>query len=370
MHRRPGTATWPASGPAFAHLPGVSVWRGPAGSLRGYRVADIFDEVQEDLRAERMNRLLARYGGLFLGVMLLVVAGVAGMQGWRWWQARTAAQAAERYLAVNKAAAEPGADGKAAADSFAGIAAEAPPGYRTLARLRAAALKAEAGDRPGALALWEEVARDGAAEPLYRDLATADVGPAFGRRRRPGGDRGPAGAARRGALAGLGAGGAGAGRHPARRRPEAARTLLTALAADAAAPQGAARPGRQIAGGAWQLMRENGVRRLTRRAALLGGVGLLGRLRFPAPNLRFPGSASARSRCGANGVPVLTAERPLGVDEDNQAPVTLPPPALNAEWAAGRRRHRPCAGPSGARPAAAARPGGPRSAPARPIAAG
>ncbi|MDB5374771.1 MAG: hypothetical protein JWP04_3413, partial [Belnapia sp.] len=106
------------------------------GPLGDYRVADIFDEVQEDLRAERMNRLLARYGGLFFGVMLLVVAGVAGLQGWRWWQARAAGAVAERYLAVNKAAAEPGADGKVAAEGFAGIAAEAPPGYRTLARLR------------------------------------------------------------------------------------------------------------------------------------------------------------------------------------------------------------------------------------------
>jgi hypothetical protein len=142
------------------------------GLLGECRVADIFDEVEEDLRAERMKRLLARYGGLLVGVMLLVVAGVAGLQGWRWWQGRAAGQVAETYLAVNKTAAEPGADAKAAADRLTAIAAEAPAGYRTLARLRAAALKAEAGDTAGALAQWEEVARDGSIEPLYRDLAT------------------------------------------------------------------------------------------------------------------------------------------------------------------------------------------------------
>ena len=169
MHRPPGTATWPASGPAFAHLPGVSVWRGPAGSLRGYRVADIFDEVQEDLRAERMNRRWPATAGSSAGCC------------W-WWSASRAAglalvagphrrQVADRFLALNKAAAEPGADGKAAAESFAGIAADAPPGYRTLARLRAAALKAEGGDRPGPWPLGP-VARDGDADPLYRDLAS------------------------------------------------------------------------------------------------------------------------------------------------------------------------------------------------------
>ncbi|MBL6454726.1 tetratricopeptide repeat protein [Belnapia sp. T6] len=135
-------------------------------------MADIFDEVEEDLRAERMRRLLARYGGLLTGLMLLVVAAVGAWQGWRWWESRQATQAAGSFLAVSTEAAAPGADAKAAADRFAAIAAEAPPGYRSLARLRAAALKAESGDRDGALALWEEIARDGSIEPLYRDLAT------------------------------------------------------------------------------------------------------------------------------------------------------------------------------------------------------
>ncbi len=135
-------------------------------------MADIFDEVQEDLRAERMKRLMARYGGLLAGLMLLAVAAVGGLQGWRWWQSRQAAETAETYLATNRSAAEPGADGKAAADRFAAVAAGAPPGYRNLARLRAAALKAEAGDRAGALALWEDIARDGSIDPLYRDLGT------------------------------------------------------------------------------------------------------------------------------------------------------------------------------------------------------
>ena len=48
----------------------------------------------------------------------------------------------------------------------------APEGYRTLARLREAALKADAGDLPGALALWDQVAADASADPLLRDLAS------------------------------------------------------------------------------------------------------------------------------------------------------------------------------------------------------
>jgi hypothetical protein len=211
-------------------------------------VADIFDEVQEDLRAERMNRLLARYGGMLLGVMLLVIAGVAGLQGWRWWQARTASEVAERYLATNKSAAEPGADGKAAAERFADLANGAPAGYRTLARLRAAALKAEAGDRPGALALWQEVAADGGIEPLYRDLATV----LWGLHSVQDGDA----AAIEARLAPLAEGPWRASVQEVRalaaiRRgaTEEARQLLTALLADAAAPQGLRdRAGKLLAG--------------------------------------------------------------------------------------------------------------------------
>lgn len=133
---------------------------------------DIFDEVQEDLRAERARRLWSRYGGLLAGLALLVLGAVAGVQGWRWWQERAAMAAAEGYLAAARAAAEPGAEAGAAAGRFAAVAAEAPAGYRTLARLRAAALRAEAGDRDAALAEWDAIARDGAVEAPYRDLAS------------------------------------------------------------------------------------------------------------------------------------------------------------------------------------------------------
>jgi hypothetical protein len=116
--------------------------------MEGPHVADIFDEVEEDFRAERARKLAQRWGGVALGVALLGVAATGGWQAWRWNETRQASAAAEA------------------------LGRDAPAGYRTLARLRAAALKAETGDLPTALALWNEVAADGAADPLYRDLAT------------------------------------------------------------------------------------------------------------------------------------------------------------------------------------------------------
>jgi hypothetical protein len=133
---------------------------------------DLVDEVDEELRAERAARVAQRYGGVALAFALAVVAGIGGYEAWRWNERRQAAAASERFLAAARTTAAEGADLRAAAAQFAAVGREAPAGYATLARLRAAALLAEAGDREAALAGWDALARDSAADPLYRDLAT------------------------------------------------------------------------------------------------------------------------------------------------------------------------------------------------------
>ncbi len=200
---------------------------------------DLLDEVQEDLRAERMQRLLKRYGGLLAGAALLVVLGVGGFQAWRWWENRQAQAAAERFLATTQAAAAGGAEDAAIAGDFVRFAASAPAGYAVLAKLRAAALLAAAGDRAAALAQWDALARDASVEPLFRDLATL----LWGLHALEGGDF----AAIETRLAPLAASG-GAWRFSAeevralaairRGDIDQARRSLTTLAGDGAAPEG------------------------------------------------------------------------------------------------------------------------------------
>ena len=132
---------------------------------------DIFDEVEEDLRAERAHKLWARFGSMFLAALLLVLAGVGGWQGWRWYENRQQTAAGAAFMAAHRAAEAEGADLPAMTTRFEGLTAQAPEGYRILGLLRAAALKAETGDRDGALALYDRVANDGAADPIYRNLA-------------------------------------------------------------------------------------------------------------------------------------------------------------------------------------------------------
>ena len=147
--------------------------------MAGLVVADIFDEIRDDLRAERAQYLLRRYGVLLVVLLVVAIAGVAGWQAWRWRQARQTEQVATTFLdAMRKSDSVPAAAGSVAspardqaAAEFATIASSGPEGYRTLARLREAALRVAAGDSPAALQLWDQIGADTAADPLLRDLA-------------------------------------------------------------------------------------------------------------------------------------------------------------------------------------------------------
>jgi hypothetical protein len=104
-----------------------------------------------------------------------VVGSVAGWKAWGWYEERRDLDAASRYLAAaskTQAAGVAGPNRQLAAGAFEAVAADAPRGYRVLARLREAGLRAESGDLQGASTLWDQVAADGSADQLLRDLAS------------------------------------------------------------------------------------------------------------------------------------------------------------------------------------------------------
>ncbi|WP_158932904.1 tetratricopeptide repeat protein [Acidisphaera sp. S103] len=135
-------------------------------------MVDIFDEIEEDLRAERAEKLLKKYAWLLIVVIVAIVGAAAGWQLWSRHKNQQDAAVAGRYVAVQTALEQPGTDKAAQLAALDRLAADAPEGYRTLARMRAAGLKADAGDVPGAVALWNAVAADSNADPLLRDLSS------------------------------------------------------------------------------------------------------------------------------------------------------------------------------------------------------
>ncbi len=134
-------------------------------------VPDIFDEVAEDLRAERNRSLLKRYGGLLIVAAVLVIAGVGGYEAWRQYATGRSDKQAGVFLDAQRLADGPAAGRLAALSGFTQLSQDGSAGYRTLSRLRAAAIKVDSADLPGALLLWNDVAADSGADPIMRDFA-------------------------------------------------------------------------------------------------------------------------------------------------------------------------------------------------------
>ncbi len=136
-------------------------------------MSEIFDEVQEEVRREQLKKLWERYATLIVTVAFLIVAGVGGWRGYLYWEGKKAQEAGAQFeAAATLAEQKKSAEAEAA---FLKIASEAPQGYRTLAKFRAAAELATR-DVPGAVKLYDAIAADRNASAAEQDLAALRAG--------------------------------------------------------------------------------------------------------------------------------------------------------------------------------------------------
>ena len=121
-------------------------------------MADIFSEVDEDLRRDKYEDLWKRYGKLLMAGAAAVVLLTAGFVGWQEYSKRARLEAGGSFAAA-KAMTEDGRNADAAT-AFAALADSAGGGYAKIARLEEAAAVAAVGDRPAAIALYDKLAAD------------------------------------------------------------------------------------------------------------------------------------------------------------------------------------------------------------------
>ena len=136
-------------------------------------MSDIFREVDEEVRREKLQQIWERHSGLIIAVAVLVVLAVAGWRGYEWWEAKKSAESGTQFEAAI-ALAESGKHAEAQA-AFARIAAEGSSGYRMLARLREAA---ELGrtDQAAAVKAYDALAADSSLGRPLQDLAIVRAG--------------------------------------------------------------------------------------------------------------------------------------------------------------------------------------------------
>jgi hypothetical protein len=136
-------------------------------------VSDIFQEVDEEVRRERLEKLWKEYGNYIVAALILVLACVGAWRGYVYWQERKAAEAGAAYEAASTLADEnKHAEAQAA---FAKLVGDGTAGYRTLARFREAA-QLGLNDAKAAVAAYDALAADASLGRSLQDLAAVRAG--------------------------------------------------------------------------------------------------------------------------------------------------------------------------------------------------
>ena len=137
-------------------------------------MSDIFQEIDEEVRRERLAEVWRRYGPLIVALAFLIVAGIGGWRAYEWFQTRKAAEAGAAFETALNLEQENKNDEAIAA--FDRIAKEAGVGgYALLARFQEAdrlALR----DRDAALKAYDALANERAINPALQDLARVRAG--------------------------------------------------------------------------------------------------------------------------------------------------------------------------------------------------
>lgn len=136
-------------------------------------MSDIFSEVDDEVRRERLQQLWDKYSLYIIAVAVLIVAGIGGWRGYEYWVAQKAAVAGAAFESAITLS-EQGKHAEAQA-AFAKVATEAPQGYAVLARFRAAAEFAQVKTED-AVKAYDALAADNSLGSNWQDLAALRAG--------------------------------------------------------------------------------------------------------------------------------------------------------------------------------------------------
>ena len=133
-------------------------------------MADIFKEVDEDLRRDNLEKLWKKYGLQIIGLAAAVVLGVAGVQGWQAYDLDQRSKLSDRYGAARELA--QGGETTAGLDAMIDLSEASGDSYAGLAAFEEARLRVESGDTGGAIAVWDRIAEGSGLGPGFKEAAT------------------------------------------------------------------------------------------------------------------------------------------------------------------------------------------------------
>jgi len=131
-------------------------------------LVDFINEVEEELRKDKYNELLRKYGPYIVGLIIGVVAVAGYLEFQKYTTGVKARKTSASFVAADKLAED--GDLQAAISKFTALAEVAPEGYAGLSYSRAAGIKVQLGDMAGAVSLFDKSA-EVFEKPMHKDLA-------------------------------------------------------------------------------------------------------------------------------------------------------------------------------------------------------
>ena len=132
-------------------------------------MGDVFQEVDEEVRRDRLQKIWKDYGAYLITAVVAIVLGTVASVGWREYTDNRQNDESNQFSkAISMAL-----DGKYedAVNTFQLLAKEGQDGYAILARFRVAGALRDAGNEDAAIQMFEKIAVDPSSQDLYRDLA-------------------------------------------------------------------------------------------------------------------------------------------------------------------------------------------------------
>lgn len=132
-------------------------------------MADIFQEVDEEVRRDQASTYWKKYGRYVIAVLVAIVLGTAAYVGWKEYDKRQRTKDSVAFIAAMDLI-QQGKTGEAKA-RFAALAGKADAGYAMLSRFQIAAILGESGDLRGAAEAFDAIAHEDGVDELYVRLA-------------------------------------------------------------------------------------------------------------------------------------------------------------------------------------------------------
>ncbi|HEV7718552.1 MAG TPA: tetratricopeptide repeat protein [Arsenicitalea sp.] len=129
---------------------------------------NIFREVDEELRGDRMRNLWRRFGPWVIAAAVGVVLVVAANEGWTWYQHNNSAKSSDDFFAALSLS--DGGDIAGAQKALEAITTNGSGSYPTLAKFKLAGLLGKSGKAADAVKAYDSIANTDS-NPRIRELA-------------------------------------------------------------------------------------------------------------------------------------------------------------------------------------------------------